>query len=127
MAQIFTLWEPPEGAPWYFVLFYILLFLFALLLPFLIRYVILRRPVINLWSAIPLALICGFFIEVNRHILFPIKPSIGRDNASLVGICLLIAFCIYSYCIMHTGYRDYYIKKLIEDETDKKLKDDQKQ
>ncbi len=127
MTQIITLYEPPEGTPWYFVLFHILLFLFALLLPFLIRYVVLRRPVINLLSAIPLALICGFFIAVNSYILFPINPSIGRDNASLVATCLLIAFCIYSYCIMHTGYIDYCIKKLIADETDKKLKDDQKQ
>lgn len=127
MTQIITLYEPPEGAPWYLVLFYILLFLSLLLLPFLIRYVILRRPVINLWSAIPLAFICGFFIEVFRNILFPINPSIGRQAESWIETCLIIAFCIYSYCIMHTGYRDYCTKKLIADETDKKLKDDQKQ
>lgn len=121
MAQIFTLYEPPQGAPWWLPLFYILLFLFALLLPFLIRYVILRRPVINLWSAIPLTLICSIFIAFNRYILFPTNPSIGIDKAALVGAWLFIAFCIYSYCIMHKGYRDYCIQKLIADETDKKV------
>lgn len=171
MAQIFTLWEPPEGSPWYFVLFHILLFLFALLLPFLIRYVILRRPVINLWSAIPLALICSIIIgpslrglfmaeyelsDFDRLVLYDpeflefvektdpktridlgwtpheiaahkrsLEEKLKQRRAFIIPI--FVAALVYAYCIMHVGYRDYCIKRLIADETDEKPEDKQKQ
>jgi len=119
MTQIIALYEPAEGTPWYFWLFTIFIFLLALSLPFLIRFVVLRRPVLNLWSAILLSFICGFIIAVFVNILFPIYQH-GQ-------IYLFAAALVYSYCAMHIGYRNYCIEKLTSDESDNEQKDEQKQ
>jgi len=113
MTQIVALYEPAVGTPWYFVLFLLFLFLLTLALPALIRFVDLRRPVINLWSAILLAFICGLNISVLCNI-FAI-PQSGQ-------IYLFAASFVYSYWIMHIGYRDYCIKRYTE--TDMKRQED---
>ena len=165
MIQIIALYEPRVITPWYFGLFFFLFFLLALSLPFMIRFVVLRRPVINLWSAVPLTFICSFIILVlfdsvfltddelsdyERYVLsYPdslkesgltaleidvIKYTLeqkskqkNEDTQTYLFIATFAVALIYSYCVMHIGYRDYCIKRLIEDETDIKSKDEQKQ
>ena len=112
MAQIVGLYEPGVGTPWYFVLFQIFFLLVTLVLPILIRFAVLRRPIINLWSAILSAFICGFLIALFANIvdintLWLAIPQSGQ-------VYLLAASFVYSYWIMHTGYRDYCIKKSME-------------
>ena len=184
MIHIIALYEA-GGRPWYFELFYFLFFLLGVSLPFVIRFV-LRRPVLNLWSAIPLAFICssiigtslyGLFVaedelsdferyvlsdpeflkeelsDFHRYLLsdpketgrpnleslwykYRLKEEIKqkeeklkqkRENFRPFIMPIFVAALVYAYCIMHVGYRDYCIKRLIADETDKKPKDEQKQ
>lgn len=50
-----------------------------------------------------------------------------RENFRPFIMPIFVAALVYAYCIMHVGYRDYCIKRLIADETDKKPKDEQKE
>lgn len=120
MTPIIALYEPAEGTPGYFLLFVMLLFVIAWMLPFVVRCVALRRPVVNLWAAIPLAVVCGFFIAVSTNMLLPKMPG----NAQ---IYLLAVACVYSYCIMHIGHKKYCIQKIVGNERKDKPKDEQKQ
>lgn len=119
MEPIFVLYEPPQGAPWWLPLAHMLIFLFFLLLPVLLRYVVFRRP--SRGYALTLGPICGFFILIFSGLLFRINPNIKHEKAALISLCLLIGCCIYSCSIMYRGYREYSSNKSKVGETDKKL------
>lgn len=111
MIEILASYQLAEGTPWYFIFFVLLIFMFTLSLPVLIRLVVLRRPVINLWAAIILALFFGIIISVFAFVVANTFEIVILQNMQLY---LSIAFLFYSYWIMHIGYRSYCIKKMIE-------------
>ncbi len=122
MIQIIALYQP-TGAPWYYVPLNVFLFLIALSFPFVVRFVILRRPVISLWAAIPLSFLFGLIIELFLHNLFPIKLKVSLHTLLIHHNFPLLLFlfgvaCIYSYWIMHIGYRSYCIQRLIKNNTE---------
>jgi len=118
MIQVIALYQP-TGAPWYYVPLKTLLFLIALSLPFVVRFVMLRRPVINLWAAIPLSFLFGFIIYLFFYNLFPTKYH-PTFLLLLVGVA-----CFYSYWIMHIGYRSYCLQRFINNNTEDEQEDEQ--
>jgi len=94
----------------------------TLFLPFAIRFLILRRPVLNLWSALPLAFVSGWLIVISGA-TFAELYQVAILNG--LWVYLIVAASCYSYWAMHIGYRDYCIRRLTDEPVEQTGKTDQ--
>ncbi len=96
--------------------------LITLFLPFAIRFLILRRPVLNLWSALPLAFVSGWLIVISGA-TFAELCQVAILNS--LWVYLIVAASCYSYWAMHIGYKNYCICRLTEKPAGQTVKPDQ--